>query len=82
MTDKVYVSTWLNRRWRGAWILGERHTVDQSWTVGRVGVWLALPEDRSRNSWRWLCLRLRRAGPYWSIRWTLPKSAATGGERG
>jgi hypothetical protein len=67
------IRTWLDWRLYECWILGESSTVDQPWTIGRRGIWLALPADKSRNSWRWLCCRLGRRGRYWSLRWTLPR---------
>jgi hypothetical protein len=65
--------TWFNRVWFGAWVLGQTdYAGTQPW-MPRLGLWLALPECKRRNSWRWMCLRLRPRGPVYSVRWTLPR---------
>lgn len=76
------MSQWLNRSVWGAWVLGE------TWRPGdplssmhkdapRWGVWVRLPEDKSRNSWRWLFWRPRINGPIYSLRSTLPAPPET-----
>lgn len=73
---RVLQHRWFWRQWFGATVLGETwrdEAARQPW-MPRLGLWLALPEDKARNSWRWLCLRLWPNGPVYSLRWTLPRA--------
>lgn len=71
------VQSWFDCRRLGMWILGETwHSPQASFLrqfrVGPRGIWLRLPADKSRNSWRWLLWRLGPMRPVHSIRLTLP----------
>jgi hypothetical protein len=74
-------STWLDWRPLGMWILGETFREPEKVSPLRErararGVWMMLPECKTRNSWRWLCLRVGPGRPVYVIRWTLPRFCA------
>lgn len=70
------------QHWLGATVMLERQwdrppvsRFSKQFGIGRTGVWLRLPQNKARNSWRWLIARWR-GGSMLCLRWSLPKREA------